>query len=304
MADFDLNLLRVFDTLMDQRSVTRAAERLNLTQSAVSHALGRLRTTLDDPLFVRSPGGLRPTTRAEEIAPGIRDGLSRMRDALSPPDFVPAHATRRFTIATGSYFCDLLLPDLVERLQAEAPGVSVRVVPVTETVDRALDRGAIDLVLGGAVKAAPRFVEETLFDEDMVWIAAADHPAIASPHDAARLVHLPHVVISVPRPLDITPAIEGQLAQVFPTLLIDADRTPEDPLVSVYDAQTAIAVVARTNSVAMVPRRQADKAAAAGRIAILSGSVATAPLSMLWHHKQNADPGLSWFRATIRACLS
>jgi DNA-binding transcriptional LysR family regulator len=304
MAELDLNLLRVFDTLMDQRSVTGAAGRLGLTQSAVSHALGRLRTLIGDPLFVRSPGGLRPTARAEEIAPGIREGLVQLRGALDPPDFVPARATRRFTIATGSYFCELLVPRLVERLQIEAPGVSLRVVPITETMDRALDRGTVDLVLGGTVKAAARFLEETLFDEEMVWIAATDNPASLAPHDLSRLCDLPRVLIAVHRPLDLPTAIENELAQIFPTLRMDADRSVGDPLVSVYDAQTAIAVVARTNSVAIVPRRLAIKAVATGQILILSESTATAPLSMLWHNKQQTDPGLAWFRATIRACLS
>jgi DNA-binding transcriptional LysR family regulator len=138
----------------------------------------------------------------------------------------------------------------------------------------------------------------------MVWIAATDNPASLAPHDLSRLCDLPRVLIAVHRPLDLPTAIENELAQIFPTLRMDADRSVGDPLVSVYDAQTAIAVVARTNSVAIVPRRLAIKAVATGQILILSESTATAPLSMLWHNKQQTDPGLAWFRATIRACLS
>jgi DNA-binding transcriptional LysR family regulator len=300
----DLNLLRVFDMLMEQRSVTRAAERLHLTQSAVSHALGRLRGVLGDPLFVRSPGGLRPTARAEEIAPGIREGLARLRGALSPPDFDPAHASRRFTIATGSYFCDLVVPRLVEQLQADAPNVALRVVPITDTLDHELDRGVVDLVLGGAIKAAARFIEEPLFDEQVVWIAATDNPIARESFDPARIAELPQVVIAVSRPLDAMPPTEGQLARLFPRLLVDAERTPRDPLVSVYDSQTAIAVVARSGSVARVPRRLAAPAAAAARIVILSPAVITAPLSMLYHQKQQDDAGLAWLRAMVHACIA
>ena len=96
MVEVDLNLLRVFDTLYELRSVTRAASRLGLTQSAVSHALGRLRRAIDDPLFVRAPGGLQPTARAVEMAPGVREGLVQLRGALSPTLFDPASAVRRF----------------------------------------------------------------------------------------------------------------------------------------------------------------------------------------------------------------
>lgn len=304
MKEPDLNLLRVFDMLSEQRSVTRAAERLNLTQSAVSHALGRLRALLGDPLFVRSPGGLRPTARAEEIAPGIRDGLARLRDALSPPDFDPARATRRFTIATGSYFCDLVVPRLVERLQAEAAGVALRVVPITDTLDHELDRGAVDLVLGGAIKAAARFIEQPLFDEQMVWIAATDNPVSRAPFDPDHMAGLPQVAITVSRPLDPMPPAEGQLARLFPRLLLDTERSARDPMVNVYDSQTAIAVVARSGSVARVPRRLAEPAAAAGRIVILSPAVVTAPLSMLYHQKQQNDAGLAWLRATVISCIT
>src|ERR1700761_1266423 len=111
----DLNLLRLFDILMEVRSVGRAADRLGLTQSAVSHALGRLRAQVGDPLFVRGRGGLRPTARASEIAPAIRDGLARLRDAFSTPSFAPATATRVFTIGASSYFCATLLPLVIER---------------------------------------------------------------------------------------------------------------------------------------------------------------------------------------------
>ena len=83
MVELDLNLLRVFDTLFEMRSVTRAAGKLGLTQSAVSHALRRLRDALDDPVFVRAPGGLQPTARAIEIAPGVREGLAQLRGALN-----------------------------------------------------------------------------------------------------------------------------------------------------------------------------------------------------------------------------
>src|SRR5712691_11850143 len=99
----DLNLLRVFDAMIEERSVTRAGERLGLTQSAVSHALNRLRYLLDDELFVRVPDGMRPTPRASEIAPRLREGLLQLQLALAPADFIPEQTDRRFTVACTEY---------------------------------------------------------------------------------------------------------------------------------------------------------------------------------------------------------
>src|ERR1700761_9695979 len=109
----DLNLLRVFDALFEERNVTRAAHRLGLTQSAVSHALNRLRFTLGDELFVRGPAGMRATPRAAEIGPRIREGLLQLGAALSPEVFEPAETERVFSIAAGAYTCAILLPKVI-----------------------------------------------------------------------------------------------------------------------------------------------------------------------------------------------
>src|SRR6266513_1195774 len=110
---FDLNLLRVFDALIEERSVTRAGERLGLSQSAISHALNRLRYVLGDELFVRVSDGMRPTPRASEIAPRLREGLLQLQLALGPVEFVPERTERRFTIACGEYVGTVLMPGFI-----------------------------------------------------------------------------------------------------------------------------------------------------------------------------------------------
>src|SRR5580692_3248575 len=117
----DLNLLRLFDALVEERSVTRAGARLGVTQSAVSHALNRLRHILQDELFIRGPDGMRPTARAEEIAPRLRHGLNQLQQALAPTSFSPADTQRRFTIAAGAYIGTVLMPGVVARLRPAAP---------------------------------------------------------------------------------------------------------------------------------------------------------------------------------------
>src|SRR5438067_7239120 len=117
----DLNLLRVFDALIEERSATRAGERLGLSQSAISHALNRLRYVLDDELFVRVAEGMRPTPRACEIAPRLREGLLQLQLALAPAEFDPLSTTRRFTIACTEYVGTVLMPRAVAKLRALAP---------------------------------------------------------------------------------------------------------------------------------------------------------------------------------------
>src|SRR3984957_15065750 len=107
MINIDLNLLRVFDVLYDECNVTRAAARLFLSQSAVTHALARLRDVLGDPLFVRIPSGLRPTSRAHQLAPRLRVALAEIDSVVATPIFDPAKTRQRFVIAAGSYFCKL-----------------------------------------------------------------------------------------------------------------------------------------------------------------------------------------------------
>src|SRR4051812_30365405 len=117
----DLNLLRVFDVLLEERNVTRAGARLGLTQSAVSHALNRLRYSLNDELFVRGPSGMQPTPRALEMGPQVHAALNQLQAALATPDFDPRPSERRFTVAAGVYACGVLAAPLVSRLAEEAP---------------------------------------------------------------------------------------------------------------------------------------------------------------------------------------
>ena len=146
-SNLDLNLLRIFDALLEERSVTRAGERLGLTQSAVSHALGRLRHLLGDPLFTRKSGGVEPTPRALEIGPALHAALRQLEEALSPTVFDPLTAERRFTLAAGPYACTILVPALVERLHQAAPKVELLIEAYGLDYHERLDAGRIDAAL-------------------------------------------------------------------------------------------------------------------------------------------------------------
>jgi DNA-binding transcriptional LysR family regulator len=299
MSEVDLNLLRVFDTLFEQRSVTRAAARLGLTQSAVSHALGRLRLAVGDPLFVRGSGGLQPTARAAAIAAGIHDGLVQLRTAFSPSLFDPATARRQFTISAGSYFCALLVPDLMTRTRQNAPGVALRILAPESGLLASLDEGAVDLALGAFGKVPARLARESLYREELVWIAAAANRAATAAEHPDRL----------PR-LEIAGAAPARRASAFVSegglerLVAPAESNelgPEEVRLAVYDPITATAVVGSSDLVALVPRRIAIRNRDGDRLALLTSAGVEIEIEMLWHGKSGDDPGLAWLRDLIRA---
>jgi DNA-binding transcriptional LysR family regulator len=261
MTPIDLNLLAVFDALYDLRSSTRAAQRLNITQSAVSHALRRLRASVGDPLFVRSGNGLQPTARAREMASDVKEGMASLRAAMMPTGFDPATAVRTFTMAAGPYFCALLVPKLVARVRAIAPGVTFRIVPVGPDLLSELDEGAVELAFGAFDRVPARLTVQTLFREDLVWIASGLNPIGDGRLPADELARKPHLVVAARRAFETIPSFlaEGPLESRLRDR--SGGRTAPDassPMpVIVYDALTAAAIVAKTDMVALVPRRLA-----------------------------------------------
>jgi DNA-binding transcriptional LysR family regulator len=275
-AAFDLNLLRLFNALIEEGGATRAGARLGLTQSAVSHALGRLRVALGDPLFVRGPTGLHPTPRAMELAPAIRQALELLEGVITSPRFDPAVDARAFTVATSPYVSSVLLPTVVQRILDEAPKVTLRISGLTSTLTEDIDRGRIDVVLGCFEAIPPRFQHTPLFEETGVWAVRAGHPAVASGMTAESLARIQHLVVSS---ADATPAGEGPsrpglgLKRVTSWsedyALGSADLRPKPGPISVPDAYSAIMVVAQTDMAALLPRRLAMQAAERGKVVII-----------------------------------
>lgn len=153
----DLNLLKVFDAVMTELNVTRAAQRLYMTQPAVSNALKRLRTLLNDELFVKVPSGVLPTPKAIEIWQPLRDALAQIRHTIEPGDFDPAIATVTFTIAMNDFAANVFLPKLVPVLEELAPAVNIRTIPTTH-IDAVtqLEKAQIDIAVGVFPDSSPR----------------------------------------------------------------------------------------------------------------------------------------------------
>ena len=155
----DLNLLRIFDAIMEERSVLRAGRRLGLSQSAVSHALNRLRYVLKDELFVRTSAGMQPTARAIELSRPLRQALLQIGTALGSPDFEPATARRRFVIAANDYVTTVFFPKLISFFKTEVPHIDLIIRPSTRGRGRrraVTDRGFLQSRMGALRDLAAR----------------------------------------------------------------------------------------------------------------------------------------------------
>ena len=205
----DLNLLRVFDEVMAERSLTRAAHKLSITQPAVSNAMRRLRDVIGDELVVRSGQGVEPTPRGLALWPRVREALARLEQSLAPGHFDPATAESTFVLAMADATAAALIPGLVDIIETEAPGVSIRVVPLaTRDPRRLLDDAAADLAIGyfpavladltarSQTGAAVSFAHQRLYDGEYVCVMRQGHPFASGPLTLNRFCSARHLLVS------------------------------------------------------------------------------------------------------------
>jgi DNA-binding transcriptional LysR family regulator len=314
MMDIDLNLLRVFEILYDERNVTRAAARLFLTQSAVSHALARLRDVLGDPLFIRIPSGLQPTERAHQLAPRLRVALAEIRSVVATPMFDPAKTRQRFTISAGPYFCMLIVPSLIALARKSAPGITLQIVNISANLAQALDQQQVDIALGAFDRVPPRHRSEVLFRDEKAWAIGTHHPLARKPFDHAAFLTWPRLAIGIASAADKSrepPACNDLVLRVILETDDEAGSPPSAQRASasmmVFDPTTALAVTAATDMVTLVPRRYAKACASSAEIRIIDfpqGHAEMIELSMLWHSRVHDDPGSLWLRALIREAVN
>jgi DNA-binding transcriptional LysR family regulator len=212
LRDFDLNLLVIFTTIMEQRSISKAANELGLSPSAVSHALRRLRTMLNDQLFYRTAKGLEPTERAKDIVVRVEDGLSHLSGAITAQQqFVPAESKRVFSMQLAGYVSGFFLPSFSNRIRDEAPGITIDILPFPVSTDTPWDRvdAQIRLTPGRLKPKAVR--SRRLMADDIVVLMRPDHPSASEPMTAELYARLPHVKLS--QASTGTTVIDDSLAQ-------------------------------------------------------------------------------------------
>jgi DNA-binding transcriptional LysR family regulator len=251
----DLNLLILFDTVRQQGHVGRAAETLNLTPSAVSHGLSRLRRLLNDPLFLKTPKGVVPTARALELAEPIADILARVRSVVSTAEpFNAATSTRRFTIGAPDAMSAVLMPPLLKTLPHLAPGIDVSVRQILPPATRApggnpweqaladVEARVVDIAILPLDDVPARFVERTLYEDDFVVATRAGHPFADDP-TLENYCRMRHLVVSLTR--DSQGFVDDALAALGRSRRV---------AVAVPNFMFALALVAETDLLGSLPR--------------------------------------------------
>lgn len=300
----DLNLLVLFETVMEQRHVGRAAERLNLSPSAVSHGLRRLRRLLGDPLFLKTPRGVVPTARAIELAGPIADVLTRIRNVIeSAEPFDPARSTRRFTIGAPDAVSAVFLPPLLAKLRQSAPGIEISIRQLMPRQGEAsaelawrealaeVEARVMDVAVIPHGDFPARFVRQTLYEDDFVIAMRAGHPFFSSP-TLENYCAMQHLVVS--HGGDPYGFVDNVLAQRGLARRVS---------LTVPNFMFALAVLAETDFLAAVPRRFV--AMQGGRFE----AVSVDPPVPFGHFRMNLvvpkvammDMGLAWLVAVLGA---
>lgn len=319
----DLNLLLVFDAVMRERSVLRASRSLHLTQSAVSHALNRLRHSLGDELFVRDTAGVRPTPRALEIAGPIAEALMIIQRGLSPTAFNPLSARCVLTVAASDYAAVVVLPPFIAALREEAPGVDLQIFPVGRIdLVTQLDSGRIDFVVGWFDQVPQRLFRTTLCEEDEVLVVPKGHPLADGELTMERLLEVPHLVVEFTgldeagdtgfldeRGLKRRTRIERGLTEHVMTDRVAERGEPGLRVgLTVPNYLVVPELVAASGMVATFPRRLALRAAPRYDLVLLDPPYDHPPVLVeaVWHELNRDNRMHRWMRELLRraACPS
>jgi DNA-binding transcriptional LysR family regulator len=312
LARIDLNLLRVFDAIFEDRNLLLAGKRLNLSQSAISHALGRLRDVLEDDLFVRTAKGMEPTARAEAMAMPLRDALRQIQNALGNEPFLPEIANREFVVAANDYITQLLIGRLSQRLSEAAPKINLVIRPSTR-LDLAgqIDLGRIDIAVGTFAEVPSRFQSMLLWKQTDVLAMRRDHPVAGRIITHEDLLNTPLVAISLGGQEEgasggfiLERGLARQSEMFDRQALEDAFANfPTQPRLRVRVAHSLAipALLRHSDMLALVP-------SALGHEFERNGDLCTQPVPYpaptssvraVWHTRNDQDPALQWLRAQI-----
>jgi DNA-binding transcriptional LysR family regulator len=299
----DLNLLRVFDEVMAERNLTRAAHNLAMTQPAVSNALKRLRETLGDELVCRSGYGVEPTPVALALWPTVRDALQQLRDAIAPGDFVPSGAQNAFVLAMADATAAKIVPGLVTILENEAPGVNLRVLPLTTRDPRSLlESGSADLAIGhfpGVLtelsalhlqESSPRFLHQRLYDGEYVVVMRRGHPLANQPLTLERYCAARHLLVS----------FSGR-AFGFVDEALAALSLQRRVVLTVNQFFTAGRVVASTDLLTVLPRHFVEATGREHELTLRELPLPVPPVHVdaLWHRQAAHSSAHRWLRHTV-----
>lgn len=293
----DLHLLRCLDVLLAERSVTRAAARMEMSQPGMSNALARLREAFGDPLLVRTPKGMEPTARAEEVRQTVREALHGIESALTGGSgFDPATASLNITIATTDYAAFVLFPGVLNRLEREAPGITITLRPPDPAHIREwLEEGAGELAIGFAPSLPDSLNTSTIYRDRLVCVARQDHPAIGDTVSRDTYGASRHVIFGS--------AFTGlSTLEIVLDDMLEHEGIVRQPGTRIPSALLSPHIVAATDMIATLPVRFVERFTDTLplRAFELPFDAPEFPIAMIWHERTRQNEAMAWLREVIR----
>lgn len=292
LRNIDMNLLVVLDALLTEKHVTRTGERLHLSQPAISHSLGKLRTLLDDPLLIRDGNEVVLSVLAQNLRAPLKEILRQVETLLGKTlDFDPASSERTFELAMSDYGAALILPGLLVRLRREAPNISLNVTQGSRhEMFEQVSRGKIDLALGVFPSLGPDIAMQVLFEETFSCLVDRQTLPASGVLDLPEYLARPHLQVSIDASLN--GEVDSQLR---------ARGLQRRVVVSVPHWRIAPQMILGTDLILTVATRTLDQAANDPLLLCLPPPLAIAPFPFvhIWHQRFSDDPAHAWLRRQV-----
>ncbi len=294
LRSVDLNLLPVFEAIMETGQFSRAAERLAMSQPALSAAVQRLRATLNDPLFTRTSKGVVPTPRAQALYEELHQGLEQLRHSLAPKSqFNPAHSKQCFRVMSGDFFEFVILPTLMSGIQQHSQGITMKVTPIGDYSPQHLIQSETDLLLDAFPIDDDRIIKELLTEDELVVIARQDHPELTQETvSREQFFNAVHVVLP-------------ERNRVLPLDKILGNKLGKKRKVGLQVTQYSSLLVAVTGSdfIATIPKSLATQYAQRLNFKVFAFpmDVPLVPIYMMWTRALDKDPAHQWFIQCVKS---
>lgn len=290
IAKVDLNLLKSFQALLEEQHVGRAAQKMNVTQSAMSHTLVRLRDTFNDPLFIRHAKGLEPTAQALELSGKLKFILHEIDSLLAPKVLEPSQMHAHFRIQTHDFIVASYLSNAIRAVRSEAPNIIIDIKTLNKTAYGDLDSGKVDMIIGSGLKANPRFMQKRLADESLVCLLDKNNPVLNN-WNAEAIFRYPHIKSSLLDELDDPVSQYGKVTGL-----------PERKI-GVY-AETLnlqLALLADTSLIAFLPESTAKQGHLLYGLEVKKCPFALPDVTIrgIWHERHQDDFVHMWVRNKI-----
>ncbi len=296
MAKLDLDWLGVFVEVYKTQSVSRAAQTLGMEQASASMVLTKLRRHFDDPLFCRTATGMAPTPRAQAIYPDVVEALGRLNKARGAAQaFLPRQATREFRICMTDISEIVLLPRLVNHLQATAPSLVIEAEKTTPDSRRRLASGDVDLAVGFTPDLEAGFYQQALFAQDFVCLAASEHPRIGATLTRKAFAGESHILV-----------IASGTGHSIVDKVLASNKVERRVVLRVPSYLGVARIVAQTEFLVIVPRQLGQALAEQEKVKVLEPPLPlpTYKVKQHWHERFNLDAGNIWLRQTMAELFS